>query len=107
ERHYIGVDARLRLGPVTIDPTFIFMNGQRQMVSSVGRLGATSALCGAGVNCGLEHSQKEQSWIADIRGGFQAGPALIEVMAMYTPGNKSHDDIRDANRAVKAYSTIT
>lgn len=76
DRWTIGVDARWKLGAFSIDPTFMYQGGSRDLF-----VGSTQ----------LE--QKRSAWLFDVRAGWQAGPLLIEGAAIYTSGNKAGDRI--------------
>ena len=77
-RHTIGLDARWRSGPFSLDPTLMFQFGEKTQ-----RL-ATNEYIHADV----------RSFLADITAGFQLGPLLLEVRGAWTPGNESNDDLR-------------
>jgi hypothetical protein len=81
-RHTIGVDARWRSGPFSLDPTVLFQFGDRSQ--RVGPAGTIDAL--------------HRSWLVDIIGGFQLGPLLLEVRGVWTPGNEASDDLRQKVR---------
>jgi hypothetical protein len=77
-RWTIGVDGRWRLGPFSLDPTFMYQGGERDLVPAAG---------------GVLVEQRRSAWLVDVRGGWQAGPLLIEAAGIYTSGNKAGDDI--------------
>lgn len=85
-RYTIGVDSRLRLGPVSIDPTVFYQFGNRDVT-------CTGAALGCPASGKIE--QDFDAWFVDLRGGFQAGPLLIEGAFIYTTGNKASDNLRD------------
>ena len=76
DRWTVGTDARWRLGAFSIDPTFMYQGGSRDLFIG---------------NKQLE--QKRDAWLFDLRAGWQAGPLLIEGAAIYTTGNKARDRI--------------
>jgi hypothetical protein len=78
DRHTIGVDARFRTGPFSLDPTFMFQFGD------IEQRGAGSATI--------------RSWIADVQAGFQLGPLLLEARGVWTPGNEADDDLTGGRR---------
>jgi len=84
-RHTIGLDARWRSGPFSLDPTVLFQFGTRSMVDYAGPAGSTYA----------RHSVEgdTRAWLFDIQGGFQLGPLLLEGRAMYSSGNKAGDNL--------------
>jgi hypothetical protein len=81
-RHTVGVDARWRSGPFSLDPTFMFQFGDRtQRTSAVGTIDALT-----------------RAFLVDIIGGFQLGPLLLEVRGAWTSGNEAKDDLRQKIR---------
>jgi hypothetical protein len=93
-RYTVGFDSVWRSGPFSLAPTVYYQWGERALVSSLGKF------------AGLEHNQKEHAWFVDFRGGWQAGPLLVEGAAIYTTGNKARSDIRDANRPINFYQPL-
>ncbi len=81
DRHTVGLDARLRMGPFSLDPTVFFQFGSRE--TNAGTF--TSPI--------IQRATRS-AWFADVRAGYQLGPLLLEAMGMYTTGNKSDDDLR-------------
>ncbi len=84
-RHTIGIDARWRSGPFSLDPTVLYQFGKRSNVDYTGPAGSAFQ----------KHSVEADmnSWLIDVQGGFQLGPLLIEARGMYTTGNKAGDNI--------------
>jgi hypothetical protein len=80
-RHTIGFDARWRYGPWGLEPTFYYQVGTRDV------LGQNIV----GLNQKIE--TKMSSFLADVIGSFQAGPLLLEVRGVYSPGNKAKDNL--------------
>src|SRR6266508_732503 len=81
-RHTVGVDARWRSGPFSLDPTFMFQFGDRtQRTSPVGTIDALT-----------------RAFLVDVIGGFQLGPLLLEVRGAWTSGNEAKDDLRQKIR---------
>jgi hypothetical protein len=78
-RHTIGVDARWRTGPFSLDPTAMFQFGTTEQ-KVVGSDTFDSDL---------------RAFLVDVTGGWQLGPLLLEARGMYTSGNKASDDLRD------------
>ena len=98
DRHTVGLDARLRLGPFSLDPTIMYQFGHRDVVVP----GVAGGVCTAtnSQNCLALASGKApgtiaradiSAWLFDIRAGFQIGPLLIEGLYMFTTGNKARD----------------
>jgi hypothetical protein len=79
-RHTIGVDARWRSGPFSLDPTLMFQFGDRTQRDAGHPGGTIDALM--------------RSFLVDVQGGFQLGPLLLEMRAAWTSGNDARDDLR-------------
>ena len=92
-RFTVGVDARWKFGAFYFDPTVFYQFGYRDQVSPT-----ISATSGPAVFSGLDRS----AWFVDFRGGWQAGPLLLEGAVIYTTGNKAEDRI-DLNRSKLKY----
>jgi hypothetical protein len=84
-RHTIGIDARWRSGPFSLDPTILYQFGHRSMVDYAGPAGTAYR----------KHSVEGDisAWLVDIQGGFQLGPLLLEARGIYSTGNKAHDNL--------------
>jgi hypothetical protein len=93
ERFTVGVDARWRFGPVYVDPTILYQFGSRDQISPT-----ISLTSGPGIMTTL----KRDAWLFDVRGGWQAGPLLLELGGIYTSGNSAKDRI-DLNRSRLKY----
>lgn len=87
ERHTIGVDARWRSGPFSLDPTFFYQFGKRELVTGTG----------------VQREADISAWLADVIFGWRLGPLLVELRGVYTTGNKSTDDL---SRDVDYYQVI-
>jgi hypothetical protein len=88
-RHTVGVDARFRGGPFSLDPTVFFQWGDREILTATGK-----------------EDQDRRAWFVDVRGGFQAGPLLLEAAVIYTTGNDAGDDIAAGDK-VRFYEPIS
>ena len=97
DRFTVGVDARWRFGAFSLDPTVFYQFGSRDQMALV-----ASRTSGPGVQTTL----KRDAWYMDLRGGWQAGPLLLELAGIYTTGNKAKDRI-DLNRSrLKFYEPL-
>lgn len=85
DRHTVGLDARWKMGPFSLDPTVFFQFGERE--TTVG-------------------DQDLRAWFVDIRGGWQAGPLLLEVAGIYTTGNKADERIDTSDEDVNFFQPI-
>ena len=73
------------MGPFSLDPTFLYQFGNRQVV-------VPAALAApAGLTAGSVAKADINAWLFDVRGGFQIGPLLLEAMYMYTTGNTAQN----------------
>lgn len=79
DRHTIGVDARFRSGPLSLDPTFFYQFGNTTQRAAAG---------------GSQHSNTS-AFLLDIQAGYRLGPLLLEARGVWTSGNKAKDDLRD------------
>ena len=113
-RHTIGVDGRLRMGPFSLDPTLLYQFGNRQVVVP----GTPGGPCtptnpsnclayASGKAPGSVAKADISAWLFDIRGGFQIGPLLLEALYMYTSGNKARDTTLNNVRYFQPLSTDT
>ena len=91
DRHTIGLDARWRLGPFSLDPTIYYQFGQ---IDSQGftRTGAAKKI-----------EADMSAWLIDLIGGFQLGPLLLEARGTYSTGNKARDNL---SRSIRYYQPI-
>lgn len=90
-RHTIGFDARWRMGPFSLEPTFLYQFGKRESVITAGRLTAEGAV-------GSQRDADISAFFLDIRGGYRVGPLLVEGMFLWTSGNRARDQLsRDVN----------
>ena len=80
-RHTIGVDARWRMGPWGLDPTFDYQVGTRDVLGQNTRGSAQKI------------QTKVSAFFADVLGSFQAGPLLLEARGVYTTGNKANANL--------------
>jgi hypothetical protein len=86
-RHTIGVDARLRSGPFSVDPTFFYQFGTRD----------TDNPFGPAINSNVRQADIS-AFFVDVIAGWRTGPLLIEGRATYLSGNRPKDQLsRDVN----------
>ena len=74
----VGVDSRYRLGGFSLDPTVMYQFGNRSLIApSDGALPIqfSDPVNGAGVVPGKKYTSQLAAWFADIRAGYQLGPA--------------------------------
>jgi hypothetical protein len=109
-RHTLGVDARWKMGPWSLDPTFFYQFGTREMAPSVAsgkRLHSCGALPGGATPTPLGGcvEQDMSAWIFDVRGGWQSGPLTLEGMFVWAGGNEAKEDLR-SGRTIHYYQPI-
>jgi hypothetical protein len=75
ERNYFGADVRWTAGPFSLQPTFIYLLGNQQILQA----GAVQV-----------KNVPIRSFIADTTAGFRTGPLNVEARAMYTPGEDAN-----------------
>ena len=91
KRHYVGADVRWTMGPISIQPTFIYLFGEQEVPRN-----------GGGIN-----DVDIRSFIADTIVGFRTGPLNIESRIMYTPGMKANQDPRNGDGGtIRRYDAI-
>jgi hypothetical protein len=95
-RHTIGLDARFRSGPFSLDPTVLYQFGNRTSYNTVSS--AYGILCNttgtAALNCAKDKADIS-AWLVDIRPAVQIGPVLLEGVIMWTSGNRAEDTLRN------------
>ena len=85
QRYTVGVDARYRSGPISIDPSVYFQFGNRDVVAPA-NFAASGAVPGKIYNADIS------ALLVDIRGGYQLGPLLLEGLGVYTTGNSARNN---------------
>ena len=90
-RYYVGADVRWTLGPITIQPTFIYLFGEQEVTNRAGVINDVDI----------------RSFIADTIIGFRTGPLNIESRIMYTPGQQANQDIQNGGGGtIRTYNPI-
>jgi len=110
-RHTIGLDARYRNGPFSLDPTVYYQFGNRSVIAptlATGLYGPfLTPFLDAGVAPGHKYTANLSAWFVDVRGGYEIGPVLLEAMAMYTTGNSARDTTLGTVKYYQPLSTDT
>jgi hypothetical protein len=98
DRHTVGIDARWRLGPFGLDPTFYYQWG---------RVDSQAIDTSPGANgVGTKKVTADMSaFLLDIIGSFQLGPLLLEARGMYSTGNKARDNLAKGIRYYQPLDT--
>jgi hypothetical protein len=81
DRHTVGLDARLRMGPFGLDPTVYYQFGRAD----------TQGFDNTGTARRIEGDI--HAWLVDIIASYQLGPLLLEARGMYSTGNKARDNL--------------
>ncbi len=103
-RHTVGLDARYRNGPFSLDPTVYYQFGNRSVIAPTLTSGFFPVqFLDAGVTPGHKYTSNLSAWFADIRAGYQLGSVLLEAMGMFTTGNAARDTTL---RTVKYYQPL-
>ena len=97
DRFTVGIDARWRFGAFSLDPTFFYQFGNREVILATPTLSQAAG----------KHDQEISAWLLDVRGGWQAGPLLLEAAFIYTTGNDKEDRIDLAEDKVRYYQPIS
>jgi len=94
-RHTIGIDARWRSGPFSLEPTVFYQFGDRDTDNPfvAGNSSAKDRVTEARIS----------AWFLDVIGGWRVGPVLLEGRYMYTTGNRPKDQL---NRDVNYYQPL-
>jgi hypothetical protein len=94
-RNTVGVDARWRMGPWSLDPTFLYQFGTRQAVNTTaapyGPVCTAPPASGTQSSC-PRYSADIKAWFVDIRGSFQLGPWLFSGMYQWTSGDPAQNN---------------
>jgi hypothetical protein len=95
DRHTIGVDARWRSGPFSLDPTFLYQFGSRDTDNPFVAAGssARNRVTRAAIS----------AFFFDVIGGWWLGPVVVEGRYVYTSGNRPRDQL---HRTVNYYQPI-
>jgi hypothetical protein len=91
ERHYIGGDVRWTFGPISVQPTFLYLLGKQDIPNRAGVLNSVDI----------------RSFITDTIVGFRTGPLNVETRIMYTPGQGANNDNQNGSGGtVRTYQAI-
>lgn len=90
DRFTVGLDARWRFGAFSLDPTAFYQFGKRDQTTG-----------GVAQDVGIS------AFFVDIRGGWQAGPLLLEVAGIYTSGNDADERVDLSQHDIHYYQPIS
>jgi hypothetical protein len=104
-RHTVGLDARWRSGPWSIDPTILYQFGtQAKWIQDFAGVAACGAACSNPYGTvGTRASADISAWLGDLRASFQLGPLLLSAMTMWTTGQ---DAKSNPYRSIKYYQPL-
>jgi hypothetical protein len=97
-RHTIGIDARWRMGPFGLDPTFFYQWGRMDSQAFDDGPGA-NGLVSKKVTADLS------AFFFDIIASYQLGPLLLELRGDYSTGNKARDNLAKGIRYFQPLTT--
>jgi hypothetical protein len=95
-RNTVGVDARWRSGPWSLDPTFLYQFGSQQKWN----LGGVATAYG---NTNQKYTADINAFLVDVRGSYQLGPLLLSAMTMATTGQ---DAKSNPYKSIKYYQPL-
>ncbi|MEK7371933.1 MAG: hypothetical protein AAB265_10805, partial [candidate division NC10 bacterium] len=99
-RHTIGIDSRWRSGPLSIEPTFFYQFGTREIDNPF--INAAAATVGSQP---LIRESDISAWLFDVKAGYRVGPVLLEARYMYTSGNRPMDQLSNDTNYYQPIST--
>jgi hypothetical protein len=101
-RNTIGVDARWRSGPWSVDPSIYYQFGTQAKWLQDGVGGAAAGINPYG-QVGTRASADISAWLGDVRASYQMGPLLLSAMTMWTTGQ---DAKSNPYKSIKYYQPL-
>ncbi len=104
-RHTVGFDARWTWGNLSIDPTYFYQFGSREVRCAApgNYMGASPRNCIVGIRRTAATANISAHFF-DIRGGWRSGPLLLEAMIGFSSGNKARDNL---NKEIRYYAPLS
>ena len=99
-RYTAGLDARLRMGPFSLDPTVLYQFGNKAVI-------APANFAASGAVPGRRYYPDINAWLVDVRAGFQLGPLLLEGLVAYSSGNSARNNTLETVGYYQPLSTDT
>jgi hypothetical protein len=96
KRHTVGIDARWRSGPWSVDPSFYYQFGEQAKWNPGG-------IASAYGTAGTRQSADISAWLGDVRTSYQLGPLLLSHMVMFTTGQ---DAKSNPYKSIKYYQPL-
>src|SRR5215831_111243 len=84
-RHTVGIDARWRSGPWSVDPSAYYQFGTQAKWNPGGVASAYGT-------AGTRQSASISAWLADVRTSYQLGPLLLSHLIMATSGQSAQSN---------------
>lgn len=103
DRHTVGVDARYRSGPWSVDPSVYYQFGSREVIAS----NAYDPRLGLPAGTSRRFNATLDAWLVDVRGGYQLGPLLMQGLFVYSTGNTRRNNQLDHMRSYQPLDTDT
>lgn len=101
-RQYFAIDAQTNFGPLYFDPTIVYETSSVDVYSTTLGDGLDASFT---QGTGKKNTQNTSSWLVDLRGGWRAGPLLIEGIFVWTPGDDAQNDSFRSTRVYHPIST--
>ncbi|MEK7443874.1 MAG: hypothetical protein AABZ70_03370 [candidate division NC10 bacterium] len=95
-RHTIGIDSRWRSGPISIEPTFFYQFGTRD-IDNPFPIGTTDLIRESSIS----------AYLFDLKAGYRVGPMLLEARYLYTSGNRPMDQLSNDTNYYQPINTDT
>jgi len=95
-RNTVGLDARWRSGPWSVNPSFYYQFGSQQKWN----LGGLAAPYG---NVNQKYTADISAFLGDVRADYQLGPLLLSAMTMFTTGQ---DAKSNPYKSIKYYQPL-
>jgi hypothetical protein len=106
-RYTVGLDSRLRMGPFSLDPTFLYQFGNKAVIAPAGACTTGTQFSCSGAVPGRKYYPDMNALLVDVRGGFQLGPLLLEALAAYSTGNTARNNTLGTVRYFQPLTTDT
>jgi hypothetical protein len=100
DRFTVGVDARYRMGPFSLDPSVYYQFGSRDVI-------APATFVPSGAVAGKRYDATLDAWLIDLRAGYQLGPLLIQGLGVYSTGNTRRNNTLHKVRYYQPLDTDT
>ena len=103
DRITVGVDARYRMGPLSLDPSVYYQFGSRDVMNAT----TNAAFADSGAVANHRYNAQIDAWLFDIRAGYQLGPLLLQALGVYSTGNSARNNTLGKVRYYQPLDTDT